>query len=86
MVIIMETRVEKLKRQKKEKRFKRLKSLLVILMIFSMFFGVIWVNFQAKQYDFLDNPVLFNLDLKKNQLTLLGEDYYLDFKIIKRQI
>ncbi len=86
MVMIMETRIDKLKRLNKERRYKRIKYLVVFLFLIFMFIGMILVNNEARQLDLLENPVLFKIDLKNNKLVILGEKYYLDFKILKKQI
>lgn len=82
----METRVERSKRLAKSRRLKRLKVFLILLLFVIMLLGLAWVNEEAKTYDVLENPVLINFDFKNHIFTFLGKDYYLDLKILKRQI
>ena len=85
MVIIMETRIEKNKRLAKEKRIKGFKLFIILFMVALLVIGIGYVNKTIKEYNFFDNPNLFSISLKRNTLIILGEKYYFDFRILKKQ-
>ena len=47
--------------------------------------GLYWVNSEARSFGLLENPVLLNIDKDKRIFTFLGQDYYIDLRILKRQ-
>ena len=81
----METRMEKSKRLAKEKRRKRYKYYIIGCLLILTLFGLYWVNSVARDYELLENPVLFGFNLRENIFTFLGNNYYFDFKILKRK-
>lgn len=80
----METRIEKYKRIRKEKRIRRFKSVTILFLIGMLFWGINIVNQTARQLNYLDNANIFNYDFKNHILELLGETYFIDFKILKK--
>lgn len=85
MVIFMETRMEKNRRIARQRRIRNFKFFILILVLFGLIYGLILVNQTVKAYNFFDDAILFSLDLKENEIIILGKKYYLDLKVLKRQ-
>ena len=80
----METRTEKRKRQKKEKRIQDLKIMIIFFAVLILYLGINVVNKNIIHLGYLDNPIIFNVDIRQKQLELFGKSYIIDLKIFKK--
>ncbi|GFN34719.1 hypothetical protein [Tepidimicrobium xylanilyticum] len=80
----METRVSRMKRIRRERRVRNLKYLIIIFTLFILYYGIKMVNDYIIYLDYLERPIIFDLDLKDGKLYLFGESYLIDLKILKR--
>ncbi|QQY80456.1 hypothetical protein EDD65_102103 [Keratinibaculum paraultunense] len=81
----METRIEKRKRQKKEKRIKRCRVIILFSTLLFLYMGIKIVNDNIIHLGYLDNPTIFNMNIKQNRLELFGENYIIDLKVLKKE-
>lgn len=81
----METRTERRKRLKKEKSIRRLKSIILLSTFLLLYLGIKVVNKNIVQLGYLDNPIIFNIDIRQSRLELFGKNYIIDLKILKRK-
>lgn len=88
MVVILgtrvETRAEKNKKLKKQKRRSFCKILIIILTLILFINGLKLVNEYIIYLGYIENPTIFNLDIKERELVLFGERYLIDLKILKK--
>ncbi|MBU5455486.1 hypothetical protein [Caproiciproducens sp. MSJ-32] len=81
----METRIEKRKRQKKEKRIKRCRVIILFSTLLFLYMGIKIVNDNIIHLGYLDNPTIFNMNIKQNRLELFGKNYIIDLKVLKKE-
>ncbi|NLJ98413.1 MAG: hypothetical protein GX320_04000 [Tissierellia bacterium] len=79
----METRMEKRKRNRKEKRKAFYKLMVVLIILCMSVYGIKVVNQTIADLDYLENPNIFNLNIKEGKVDLFGKSYYIDLKILK---
>ncbi|NLX61305.1 MAG: hypothetical protein GXZ06_02090 [Tissierellia bacterium] len=80
----MESRVEKNKRIKREKRLAFLKFLIILSACLILFYGIKLVNDEIIYLGYIENPTIFNLNIRERTLALFGEKYFVDLKILKK--
>ncbi len=57
---------------------------MVVLIILCMsVYGIKVVNQTIADLDYLENPNIFNLNIKEGKVDLFGKSYYIDLKILK---
>jgi len=84
MVVILETRVEKRKKLKRQKRISHLKLLIILGTCVILCLGIKLVNDYIVYLGYMDNPTIFNLDIREGRFELFGERYMIDLRILKK--
>lgn len=89
MVVTLETRVERRKKERKQNIIVYsklvLKIIIVLMAIIMLYYGIKLVNEYIVQLGYMENASIFEFNLKEGELVLFGENYYLDLKILKRK-
>ena len=80
----MGTRTEKRKRQKKEKRRQKLKTIIIFFTVLILYMGIKVVNKSIIHFGYLDNPIIFNMNIRQKRLELFGKSYIIVLKIFKK--
>lgn len=75
--------MEKRKRNRKEKRKAFYKLMVVLIILCMSVYGIKVVNQTIADLDYLENPNIFNLNIKEGKVDLFGKSYYIDLKILK---
>lgn len=75
--------MEKRKRNRKEKRKNFYKLMVVLIILCMSVYGIKVVNQTIADLDYLENPNIFNLNIKEGKVDLFGKSYYIDLKILK---
>lgn len=84
MVVILETRIEKKNRIKKQRRLAFFKTAIIILILALLCIGIKLVNDRIIYLGYMENPTIFDLDIREKRLELFGEKYLIDLKILKK--
>lgn len=84
MVVILETRMEKKKKLKKQKKLTFLKFLMIVSTLTILIYGIKLVNDGIIYLGYIENPTIFDLDIRERRLELFGERYFIDLKILKK--
>lgn len=84
MVVVLESRVEKNKRIKREKKLAFFKFLIILSTFLILFYGIKLVNDEIVYLGYIENPIIFNLNIKEKTLALFGERYLIDLRILKK--
>ena len=82
-VVFLETRMEKRKRYKKEKKKTFYKFIVLTFTIIILYYGIKVVNEGIVYLDYLENPNIFNFNMKEGKIDLFGKSYLIDLKILK---
>lgn len=75
MVIIMESRYDRYKKNRRQGFFNFLKGTFIILMFIVFIYFIVEVNQTIINLNVLDNTTLLKLDIKDGSISILGDTY-----------
>ncbi len=84
MVVILESRIERKKKLRKQKRIRYIKFLIILLACSILYFGIKFVNDYIIYLGYIENPTIFDLNIRDKRMELFGESYFIDLKILKK--